>query len=494
MEKFKRLTIFKRFTAIVLAVTMVFTVFCSSSYAADTQTGSTDYMESVIDLVKDYYNGDVKEEDLTSKTVEQVFDSLDPYTTYFTQSEANSFFGTLEGSFVGIGVLSQQIFEYVTILSVYEDSPAKKAGILAGDKVVEVNGESVIGKNLNEVIAKIKGSEGTTVKVGVLRQGVKDKMTFEMRRAEVNVPSVGYEVRGDIGYILIDVFAANTDSGVAKALKFFDSKKISKVVLDLRNNPGGLVAQAVAVANRFVPKGLITKLDYKYEYTQDQTYYSTLEKTKYKLAVLVNQDSASASEILTGAIKDSKAGVVIGTKTFGKAKVQTMIPLLSQEAYERLNKDRENKSVNAYDFKDAKESDIIGWTKMTVGMYYTPNGDCIDLKGIEPNIKVAEVGQHGIFANLIEPLGLTVKPQLGTSCMDVFYAESVLSLLNYDVNTPDTTLDEKTFAAIKKFQEDNKVCSYGVLDFCTQKLLNSKLAMLKQTKDTVYAKAVELLK
>jgi len=489
---------FKRFTAGVLAIALTFTVFCNSAFAADTQTQensiNADYLKEVMELIQQKYNGNITEKDLLESTIKGMFGSMDQYTMFLNQDEFNSFYGSLEGAVEGVGVQVQFADNYVVVMKVFPDSPAQNAGILTGDKIVEVNGESVVGKQLEDVITKVKGPAGTTVKLGMLRQGIKDILTLEMERAQVTAPSVKYEVRGDIGYIQIDSFALNAYSGVAEALNFFDGKRITKVVLDLRNNPGGYVDQAVAVAKRFVPKGLITKLDYKDASTQDEAYYSTLEKTKYKLAVLVNENSASAAEILTGAIKDTKAGVIIGTKTFGKAKVQDAIPILTPEAYERLNKDNENKSVNVYDFINVLDSDVLGYSKMTVGLYYTPNGECIDLKGIEPNVTVQATSPSGIQVNLLEPVTVTVKPSLGTQYMDVLYAECILKLLKYDVDTPDFTLDKKTFAAIKKFQKDSKVYSYGVLDYTTQKLLNDKLAALKQTQDAEYAKAVELLK
>jgi carboxyl-terminal processing protease len=489
---------FKRFTAIVLTIALTLSVFYTSTFAADTQTQgnniNADYLESVKELIEQNYSGSITEEDLNKPTVKEMFDSLDDYSTFFSPEEYSSFYSSLEGSVEGVGISVHQIDKYLTIMKVFAGSPAKKAGILSGDKIVEVNGESVAGQQIEDVVGKVKGLAGTTVKLGISRQGVKDIITFKMERAQVTIPSVSYEIRGDIGYILIDSFAANAYSGVAEALKIFDSKKITNVVLDLRNNPGGYVDQAIQVAKSFVPKGLITKLDYKNEAFKDEAYYSALVKTKYKLAVLVNENSASASEILTGAIKDTKAGIVIGTKTYGKAKVQSSFPILSPEAYERLNKDKENKSVNVSDFYFALQSDILGWGKMTIGLYYTPSGECIDLKGIEPNVKVQNTSPSGIQVNLVEPMTATVKPGLGTQYVDVFNTECILKLLKYDVGTPDFTLDKKTFAAIKKFQKNSKVYSYGVLDFTTQKLLNKQLDKLKQTQDKVYAKAVELLK
>ncbi len=504
---------FKRFTAGLLVIALTFSVFCINVLAVDTQTQTneqtqteaqtqkqensinTDYLKSVMKLIKQKYNGNITDEDLNTSIVRGMFGSMDQYTMFFNQEEYNSFYGSLEGSVVGIGISAQLIDDYVNIMKVYNDSPAKKAGILPGDKIAQVNGESVAGKQIEDVTSKIKGPAGTTVKLGILRQGVKNIITLEIERALVPVPSVIYEVRGDIGYILVLSFSENTYNEMAKALEFLDSKKITKVVLDLRNNTGGYVDQAVEVAKFFVPKGLITKLDYKDASMQDESYYSILEKTKYKLAVLVNEYSASASEILTGAIKDTKSGVVIGTKTFGKAKVQNSYPILTPEAYERLNKDNENKSVSANDFSNVYVKDILGYSKMTIGMYYTPSGECIDLKGIEPNIKFDKnKSEDSLFISLIEPLSMSVKPSLGTKYMDVYYAECILKLLKYNVDTPDYTMDKKTFAAIKKFQKDNKIYSYGVIDFYTQKLLNEKLETLKQTKDAVYAKAVVELK
>jgi carboxyl-terminal processing protease len=491
---------FRRIAAGLLTAALLCTTLSTGVYAsADTQmtkesTVDADYFESMMKLIQQKYNGSVSNDDLMKGMVKGMFGSMDPYTIFLNQQEYNDFTGSLQGNVEGVGISVMKLDDYVDVTGVFADSPAESAGMLPGDKIAEVNGESVAGKKLEDVLAKVKGEEGTAVKIGVLRQGVKDKITFEMKRTQVDIPSVKYEIRGNIGYIQIDSFSSNTGAGVDKALEFFDSKSITRVILDLRNNPGGYVDQAVQVAQHFVPKGLITKLDYKDEKLKDQTFYSSLEKIKYKLAVLVNEKSASASEILTGAIKDTKAGIIVGTKTFGKAKVQNLTPILTPEAYERLNKGNTDKTVDAYQFYGLQDGDILGWSKITVGMYYTPNGDCIDLKGIEPDIKVASNNADGIQVNYLEPLNLTVKPELGMQYYDVLTAECILKLLNYNVDTPDYTLDKKTFEAIKKFQRDNHLYSYGVLDLATQKLLNQKLSVLKQFDDMVYAKAAESVK
>lgn len=484
---------FRRIAGLFLAVTLVLTVFTATSYAADSKSTDGEYLQSVIDIIKQKYNGNITDDELLQGALKGMFSTLDQYSTYFSPEEVEDFYGSLGGSVEGIGVSVELIDENFVIQKVYANSPAQKAGVLSGDRIVQVDGEAIKGKELDAVISQLRGNAGTKVKLGLTRQGVKNMITLEMSRAQVDLPSVHYELRGDIGYILIDSFSENTSDGVKEALNYFDSKKITKVVLDLRNNPGGYLDQAISVAQNFVPKGVVTKLDYKDPVRPDETYYSNLEKIKYKLAVLVNENTASAAEILTGAIKDTKAGVIIGNKTFGKAKVQESIPILSDDAYNKYNADSQQKSADAYDF-DSYTDDVAGWAKMTIGLYYTPNGECIDLKGIEPNVKIAESAPSGIRVNVVEPMSLTVKPVLGTLYNDVLSAECILRILNYNVDTPDYILDAKTVNAIKKFQKDNKVSSSGVLDFTTQKLLNSKLAELKQNKDAVYTGAAAELK
>ena len=480
----------------MLSVTITFTLLGSNAMATEVQTQesrfSAEYLESVRELIKQKYSGSITDEDLNKATVEEMFEALDKYSVFYSQSEYDSFMASIGGEVHGVGILVEQIGGYVTVMDVYDGSPAQKAGLGKGDKISKVAGISVVNTKLDDVVAKIKGSVNTKVKLGILRQSSKSEVTIEVERENVEVPNVSYEIRGDIGYIFIDMFSANAFHGVKEALSYFDSKKVTKVVIDLRNNPGGLLDQAVFIGKLFVPKGLITKLDYKDEALKDEQYFSALEKMKYKLAVLVNEKSASASEIFTGAIKDSGAGVIVGSKTFGKAKVQSIVPILSPEAFERFNKDNENKTVNAYAFSGALESDLLGWGKMTMGMYYTPKGDCIDLKGIEPDITVKEGSSivDGINVTEIKPLSIAVKPTLGTKSDEVISAEGILKLMKYDVDKPDNILDKKTVAAIKQFQKDNKVYAYGVLDFCTQKLLNAKLDKLKEMQ--VYLKVNEI--
>jgi carboxyl-terminal processing protease len=247
-----------------------------------------------------------------------------------------------------------------------------------------------------------------------------------------------------------------------KALTVFDSQKIKKVIIDVRNNPGGSLEQVVEVAKHFVPnRGAIVHIEYKDN--QKQTYYSDLQKTKYEVVVLINEGSASASEILAGAIQDSKAGKIVGVKSFGKGTVQEVLPLR-----------------------------VGGAIKMTIARYLTPNGRAIDGDGIHPDIEVKNIKKK-VDANTLEKLSYTVKPTLGDKGKDVLAAEQRLKLLGYDVDEPDEILDEKTFKAIKDFQAEQKLFSYGVLDITTQIALNNAVQDVEIEVDKQLEKAMELL-
>jgi carboxyl-terminal processing protease len=295
------------------------------------------------------------------------------------------------------------------------------------------------------------------------------------------------------------MFNENTDEFMSKALKEMDKDKVTKLILDLRSNPGGEVSQAVTVAQNFVQKGLITKLDYKSEGYTDIEYNSYLDKAKYKLAVLVNENSASASEIVTGAIQDTGAGKIIGTKTFGKAKFQGILPILTPEAYAVYEKQFGEKIVNAYDLVEKHgveptESEIEGYAKITLGYYYTPKGRMIDGTGLKPDIAVADPPiVSDIDVTSVQKLTGTVKLGLNNQGVDVYNAEKMLKLLGYTVDAADSKLDSKTFSAIKKFQKASKLYANGVLDFTTQKALNNAFDKALLKLDKQYAKAVEVL-
>jgi len=458
-----------------------------------------EYLNSVFDMISNKYRGELDNKKLLEGALRGMLDTLDPYTTYYDSEETENFYNDMQGTFEGIGVSLEKRDEYIVVIKVFAASPAEKAGIIPGDRIISVDGKSIVGVSTEEATSLIKGKAGTTVVLEILRGDGDKVLKLKVNREKVEISPVEYEIKNGICYLKIESFNANTDKYVTQALKEADKAKISKVILDLRNNPGGEVGQAVAVANKFVPKGLITKLDFKSEDIMDLEYYSDLEKQKYKVAVLVNGSSASASEIVAGAIQDTGAGVLIGTKTFGKAKVQSVIPVLTPEAFRKYESKLGIKVVDGYDLMTKygiypQDNDIMGTIKITTGVYSTPKGRIIDEVGLTPDIIVDDPELvNGIDINSLQKLSVTWKPDLNNSGIDIYYAEKILMALGYDVDTPDTILDEKTYKAISKFRTDRNLYPGGVLDFTTQKALNAEIENLILKYYRQYAKAVDVL-
>lgn len=469
----------------------------SASTAAEDER-NLQYFQSIIDMIRDQYKGSVTDSQLVEGAVGGMLGSLDDYTTYYTLKEADAFMGSVTGVFGGIGISMEISGDYILVSKVFLASPAERAGILQGDKIVEANGKSLIKVAADEAASIIKGEAGTKVKLGILRNRSSSIKYIDVTREVIKINPVTYEIRNGIGYIKLEMFNENTDEFITKALAEMDRKKITKLILDLRDNPGGEVSQAVAVAQKFVPKGLITKLDYKSEKYTDVEYQSNLEKPKYKLAVLVNGMSASASEIVSGAIQDTGAGKLVGTKTFGKAKFQGLLPILTPEAFSKYEQQLGIKVVNGFDLQYygvyPSNDEIAGYTKMTLGFYYTPKNRMIDGTGLTPDIKIEDPKPvSDIYINSIQKLTKTTKPGLNAQGIDVCNAEKLFKLMGYEIGTLDTTLDAKTVKAIKAYQKTLSLSISGVLDYKTQDALNAALVKLITKYDKQYSTALKLL-
>lgn len=499
---------FRLFLLCILVFTLLFSgvAHAETSTSTDTAAGNNaeqkqlEYLQSIMNTIKEKYGGEVTDTQLVDGAIKGMFGSMDPYTVFFTPEEYESFMGSIGGTYAGIGISMEISGQYILVVKVFSGSPAEKVGILQGDRIVEADGKSLAGKSTEEAAALIKGEAGTRVKLGILREGRSGVMSLTVTRETIRINPVTYEIRSGIGYIKLDMFNANAEENMRKALDEMDRKKVSRIVLDLRNNPGGDVEQAAAVARMFVPRGLITRLDFKYPGYLGTNYMSFLDAPKYKLAVLVNGMSASASEIVAGAVQDTAAGKLVGTKTFGKAKVQSLLPILSQVAFEKYQKQLGVKVTDAYELVTKygiayEDSEVIGYTKITTGFYYTPKGRMIDLKGILPDYSVSDPKPvAGIKITDVEKLTGSVKLSLNSQGTDVLNAERIFKLLGYDVDQPDVKLDAKTVKAVAKFQKSKKLKADGVLGASTVKALNAELDRLVLKLDAQYAKAVETLK
>lgn len=485
----------------ICACLIVFLLFGKPAYAAATADDATNlqYLQGIMDMIRDQYQGGFAGNDLVKGAVNGMLNSLDDYTTYYTPGEADSFMGTITGAFGGIGVSMELNGNYVFVTEVFPGSPAEKAGILQGDKIIEADGKSLIKATTDEAVSLIRGEVGTVVRLGLLRSNSNIIKYVNVTRSIIKINPVSYEIRNDIGYIKLEMFNENADEFVTAALAEMDRNGIVKLILDLRDNPGGEVGQAVAVARKFVPEDLITRLDYKSEKYQDLEYRSYLKKPKYKLAVLVNGMSASASEIVSGAIQDTGAGKLIGTKTFGKAKFQGLLPVLTPEAFLKYKSLYGVNITNGLDLQSylgiiPAENEIAGYAKMTLGLYYTPKGRMIDGTGLRPDIPAEDPKLlYGVYINSIRKLSNTTNPGLNFQGADVYNAEMLLKALGYGLGTADNTLDEQTVRAIIEYQKKSGFGITGILDTRTQNALNSDLASLVSKHDNQYNAAVQYL-
>lgn len=308
------------------------------------------------------YYEDVDAEALKNGLYQGLFNALDEYSQYFTKEEYEEMFNSsIAGSYSGIGATLQQDTEtkQVTVIKVQEGSPADQAGMLVGDIIVKADDYKAAGMELSEFVSHLKGEEGTTVNVNVYRESENRYLDMEITRAKLDIATVEHTMLADkTGYIQITEFVENTTSQFEDALEDLKQQGMTGLIVDLRNNPGGMLSSVTDILQDIVPEGMIVYTEDKYHNRQE--YVSTGEKTlQVPLVVLVNENSASASEIFAGAVKDRECGTLIGTTTFGKGIVQGLQELSDGSAI-----------------------------KMTTSRYYTPNGICIQGTGIDPDIEL----------------------------------------------------------------------------------------------------------
>jgi carboxyl-terminal processing protease len=313
-------------------------------------------------IIKARYVEDVPVDTLMTGAIKGMVNSLgDPHSIYMDAKMYKEFMIETEGSFGGVGIVLGAKEKVLTVISPIEGTPGEKAGIKSGDEIVKIDGQDTKGLALDEAVSKIRGPEGTQVTLTIRRgQEVKD---YTLTRSNIQIKTVSGKMLPDhIGYIRLSMFNENTGSDLMKKYQELEKEGMKAIVLDLRDNPGGLLDESVKVANKFVPKGPVVSV-----ITRDgrrDTSTSNLEAVKYPCVVLVNGGSASASEIVAGAIQDTGSGTLVGTKTYGKGSVQTLMRLDGGAAI-----------------------------KLTIAKYYTPNDRSINGIGIEPDVKV-ELPEH----------------------------------------------------------------------------------------------------
>ncbi len=318
----------------------------------------------ILGLLQKEYVEETKPKDLIYGAIKGMLETLDPHSSFMPPSTYKEMQEETKGRFEGLGIEITIKDGILAVVSPIEDTPAFKAGILAGDQILKINDELTKNMTLMESVKRLRGPKGTKVTITIMREGFTKPREFTLTRDVIPIRSVRHELlEKHYGYIRVSQFQDKTDSEFEKAIKALEEESkgtLKGLVLDLRNNPGGLLDQAVKVADRFIDSGLIVSVEGRKE-DQKMKFNAHPDGTlsRYPLVVLVNGGSASGSEIVAGAIQDHGRGILLGTQTFGKGSVQTIFPL-----------------------KDGSG------LRLTTARYFTPNGRSIQAKGIVPDIAV----------------------------------------------------------------------------------------------------------
>ncbi len=343
-------------------------VFCPGDLPAQENDSETyrqlNLFGEVFERVRANYVKEVSDGELVESAINGMLTSLDPHSSFLNEKNFRDMQVQTKGEFGGLGIEVTMDGGLVKVVSPIDDTPAFRAGIKSGDLIFQLDDEPVMGLTLAEAVDRMRGRVGTDIKLMIRREG-KDPFDVTITRAIIRIQSVRSHLEKDIGYVRITTFNEQAADGLKKAMKGFKDElggKLKGVVLDLRNNPGGLLDQAVAVSDAFLERGEIVSTRGRHE-DDDHRYnaHSGDLADGLPMVILINGGSASASEIVAGALQDHRRAVIMGTRSFGKGSVQTIIPMGS-----------------------------LGAIRLTTALYYTPSGVSIQAKGIEPGIVVEQ--------------------------------------------------------------------------------------------------------
>jgi len=319
-------------------------------------------LSEVLHKIERNYVEDTDPQDVLYGAIKGMVRTLDPHSFFMSPEEYKELMVETKGKFSGVGIEITIRNHVITVVSPIEGTPAFKAGIKAGDQIIMIGGKSSKELSIMDAVKLIRGPKGSKIKLTIRRKEIEKPIDFTITRDVIPIKSVrSFSLPFDIGYIRISNFQSNTSKELSKALEDMENKKgVKGLILDLRNNPGGLLSQAVKVADKFLDSGLIVSIKGRDKKEEESVAHKNGKPRKYPMIALVNEGSASASEIVAGALQDNKRALILGSTTFGKGSVQTLFPL----------------------------SDGSG-LRLTTAIYYTPSGRSIQAKGIEPDIKVA---------------------------------------------------------------------------------------------------------
>jgi carboxyl-terminal processing protease len=340
--------------------------FSNLSFSANEESiyDKIDLFSEVLDKVNNEYVEEIDHSEAMDAAINGVLQSLDPYSAYMSPEIFKEMLTETSGEFGGLGIEVGMEFGVVKVISPIDNTPAEEAGVKAGDYIVKINDIQVQGKTLTEAVELMRGPVGSTIKITVRRRGVKKAIIFNITREIIKIESVKSKIIEDtVGYIRLTSFNENSADQIKEKIKELrQNKKIEKYILDLRNNPGGLLSQAIKISDFFLNNGEIVSTKSRKKKENRKWFARKGDIIDGEtLIVLINYGSASAAEIVAGALKDHKRAILIGEKSFGKGSVQSIIPLNNK-----------------------------GAIRLTISKYYLPSGKSISEVGITPDIEIAE--------------------------------------------------------------------------------------------------------
>ncbi len=357
----------------IIFITILFTLISfKNSHTANSTVlyEKIDLFSEVIEKIKNEYVDDVNQSEMMDSAINGVLQSLDPYSAYMSPELFKNMQTDTKGKFGGLGIEIGMESGVVKVISPIDDTPASNAGIKSGDYIVRINDEQVQGKSLMEAVKLMRGSIGSKVKLTIRRKGEKKPIEFVIKRQIIEVKSVVAKIMGDrndIGYIRLKAFNENSDKQLFKKVKEFErNNKLTGYIIDLRNNPGGLLNQAINITDFFLDDGEIVSTKGR-KISETRKFFARKGDgvNGKPIIVIINNGSASASEILAGALKDHKRAIILGENTYGKGSVQSIIPLKNG-----------------------------GGMRLTISKYYLPSGKSISEVGVTPDIMVEEKGDN----------------------------------------------------------------------------------------------------
>ena len=319
-----------------------------------------DLFSDVLNTIKKEYVDEVKQDEVIDSAINGMLQSLDPYSSYMSPEAFQNMNRDTKGEFGGLGIEITMEAGLVKIITPIEGTPADKAGVLAGDYIVKINSKQVKGMTLLDAVKLMRGKVGTSINITVRRPEIEDEIKFKITRAIIKIREVSAEIKSNIGYIRLRAFNEQSHNQLIKQLNKITNNELDGYILDLRNNPGGLLSQAIKITETFLDGGEVVST--KGRGKNDIKIFNAKKGDKINkkpLIILINQGSASASEIVSGALKDHKRAILVGEKSFGKGSVQSIIRLKNR-----------------------------GGLRLTTAKYYLPSGVSIHEKGVEPDITI----------------------------------------------------------------------------------------------------------